>query len=65
MESDPIPFAIQHDRAEAKRGDRMPLCEDFAAMLHDRSDSVVQAALRIQVNQRPAIGGFRVHVLHE
>ena len=50
MKSDAIPLAIEHNRAEAERCDRMLLCKYPAPVLLDMREGFVETTVRVQVN---------------
>jgi hypothetical protein len=54
MERHPVPFAIEDDRSEAEWFDRMPRGEHSATMALNRVEGLIETAIRIQVEQRPA-----------
>ena len=52
MESDAVPFAVQKDGAVAVRTDRVLRLENFAAVLLNGGDRLVQAAVGVQIQER-------------
>src|SRR2546422_1935619 len=65
MERDAVSFAIKHDRTEAEWCDRMSGRKHFAAVFLDRVDSLVETAIRIEVNQRSTFRRPGVYVQYE
>src|SRR6267143_6631798 len=65
MERDAVSFAIKHDGAETEWRDRMSGRKHFAAVFLDRVDSLVETAIRIEVNQRSTFRRPGVYVQYE
>src|SRR5262245_17607297 len=65
MEGETISFAIKHNCPEPEWCDRMPGQENPSAMPFDRVESLVETALRVQVQQRSTLGGSGVRILQE
>src|SRR5215471_5132903 len=65
MESEAISFAVEDNRPEPERCNRMLTGQHSPVVCFDRFDSLIKAAMRIQVEKWSTIRRSRVCVLHE
>jgi len=52
MKCHPVPFAVEHDGPKAVRTDGMDCLKDLTALGCNRSDCLLEAPLRIEIDER-------------